>query len=66
MQNYEIYRPWTKLIQIIVILFIGYLQETGETCLHAAVKRRDTEITKILIDASCPVDVQNVSILFVK
>jgi ankyrin repeat protein len=39
-----------------------FLQETGESCLHAAIKRRDIEITKILLEANCPVDIQNVSI----
>ncbi|XP_031568765.1 ankyrin-3-like isoform X2 [Actinia tenebrosa] len=33
--------------------------ETGETCLHAAVKRKDLEITKILIESNCPIDVKN-------
>ncbi|XP_032236532.1 serine/threonine-protein phosphatase 6 regulatory ankyrin repeat subunit A-like isoform X3 [Nematostella vectensis] len=33
--------------------------ETGDTVLHAAIKRKDIEIAKILIEATCPVDVQN-------
>lgn len=29
--------------------------------LHAAVRKRETDIAKILVECGCPVDVQNVS-----
>ena len=37
-------------------------QDTRETVLHAAVKKRDVEIAKIVVESGCAVDAQNVSL----
>lgn len=36
-------------------------QINGDTLLHAAVRKREIDIAKILVEYGCPVDVQNVS-----
>ena len=38
-----------------------YLQENGDTALHLAVKRKDVEMAKLLIDFKADVNMQNVS-----
>lgn len=35
-------------------------QTSGDTVLHAAVRKKDVDIAKILVECGCPVDLQNV------
>ena len=39
-------------------------QDIKDTVLHAAVKKRDVDIAKILVECGCPVDIQNVNANF--
>jgi len=36
-------------------------QDIKDTVLHAAVKKKDVDIAKILVECGCPVDIQNVN-----
>ena len=36
-------------------------QDTKETALHAAVRKKDVEIAKILVESGCALDTKNVS-----
>ena len=42
-------------------LFLNIFQASGDTVLHAAVRKKDVDIAKILVECGCPVDLQNVS-----
>ena len=52
-----------------VLFFLDYLyksstnlfQASGDTVLHAAVRKKDVDIAKLLVEFGCPVDVQNVT-----
>lgn len=39
-------------------------QDIKDTVLHAAVKKKDVDIAKILVECGCPVDIQNVNAKF--
>lgn len=53
----------------LVLFFYDYLyksfndlfQASGDTVLHAAVRKKDVDIAKLLVEFGCPVDVQNVT-----
>lgn len=36
-------------------------QASGDTVLHAAVRKKDVDIAKLLVEFGCPVDEQNVT-----
>lgn len=40
------------------VIFV--LQTTVDTVLHAAARKKDVDIAKILVENGCPVDLQNV------
>ena len=55
--------------RFLVLFFQDYLyksstnlfQASGDTVLHAAVRKKDVDIAKLLVEFGCPVDVQNVT-----
>ena len=42
-------------------IFDDLFQASGDTVLHAAVRKKDVDIAKLLVEFGCPVDVQNVT-----